>query len=580
MARGNSNWAASSPPRSQSPVRPRPAKSSPPNAASRVPPPPPPRPSKPGRRLSEPPNWTPFNDGGPFGIVPRRGLDPLALFSSEQLRDLAITNPMRLVTMLPDIHPSVDMALNTYLRLTCGEDACQVVAEDPDALAGEDGTVEPNQQDTVSLNAMWASLPSEAGGGFRGLRTMLAIQAALTGMLVVEAVPGPVLTGVSRVHPVDSLTTDFTRDNRDADLTLRQRQRWPVASGVSDARRGWLYDWVPLPPDRVFWRAMDQTVDGPHGRAPYASAVNEVIADLALMQDLRDAVHNAAWPRIEVGVNLAELHKVAVEVYRISDATRAAQWVTARFQEVVDYVANLNADDNLVHDSSGNVKTMEPGSFTGLEGVLSFLRQRIAQSLKTLPTLLGINDGSTFNYTSVEWAIYAQSLESMMCVVDEVLTDVANFHLRLIGSKSQAKAIRKGIRTNDLQVAANTKSTEITNATNMEKLGYLTHDQASMSVTGRKAVAPAQPGVVEPLPPEPVMAPGGAPPAGVKGTRKDKPGPKDSVGRKPGDTQEERNAKKNRPGSATLGVLERLGSALAAFKEAIWATEEEMDDAA
>lgn len=531
-------------------------------------------------RTTEPSHWQPFGEGGPFGIIPRRGVNPLSLFTSEQLREIAVTNPLRLVTQLPDMHPSVDMALNTALRLTCGEDMCSIVAEDQDAQVDEDGNNVPNQVDTASINAMWEQLPPEVGGGLRGLRTMLMVQALLTGQPVAEAVPGPLLKGVARVWPADALTTAFTRPDRDSDLVLRQHQRYPKPQPATGSAGipYFAYQWIELPADRVFWRAMDQGIDNPHGRAPYASAMNEVIADLALMQDLRDAVHNAAWPRIQVGVNLAELHKVAVEVYRITDPLKAAAWVTARFQEVVDYVGQLNADDNVVNDSSGEVKTMAPGSFTGLEGVLSFLRQRIAQSLKTLPTLLGINDGSTFNYTSVEWAIYAQSLESSICIVDEVLVDIANFHLRLIGSKAKAKAIRKSIRTNDAQVDANTLSTTITNATNLQKLGHIGPDQGSMMTVKKKPFGPAQPGVIEPIPPPPVAvgagggsAPAGTPPTGVKGTRKDKPGPRNlppgnNQNNRTGTTQEERNTKKGRPGSATL--IERLNAAFASFRDA------------
>lgn len=504
-------------------------------------------------RLSEAPHWTPYASGGGLGVIPRRGADPLSLFTSEQLRDLVVTNPMRVVMQLPRLHPSVDMALNTALRLTCGKDSVDIIAHkvNPD---GTQGDVDP--KDNASLDAMWAAaVPAECGGGLRGLRTMLMKHVILAGMIVLEAVPGPALSGVARLWPLDSLTCGFTRPSRNADIVLRQRQRYPgkpqqgsAFKPAASGPEGWAYGWVEMPPDRVFWGALDQDVDDPHGCAPYASALNEVIADLALMQDLRDAVHNAAWPRYQVGVNLAELHKVAVEVYHIHNPKAAAEWVTARYQEVVDYVAQLNADDNIVHDSSGDVKVLQPGSFDGLEGVLSFLRQRIAQSLKTLPTLLGINDGSTFNYTSVEWQIYAAGLETLADMVDEILVKAANLHLRLIGSKSRASCAREMIRTTDAQVDANTESTRIANETAKTKLGYTSNDQGSMSITGKPAVGKPVPGVIEPLP-APATGSFGKP-AARPGTSKAKPGKRNLPrnGNNTGTTQEERGAKKG-PGA-------------------------------
>lgn len=485
--------------------------------------------------------------------MPRRGTDPMALFTSEQLRDLVVVNPMRVVMQLPRLHPSVDMALNTALRLTCGKDSVDIIANDVDSSGATTG---PNSKDNAALDAMWkAAVPAECGGGLRGLRTMLMKHVILAGMIVAECVPGPALTGIARIWPVDSLTCGFTRPTRNADIILRQRQRYPskpqqgtAFSPAASGPEGWAYGWVDMPPDRVFWGALDQDIDDPHGCAPYASALNEVIADLALMQDLRDAVHNAAWPRYQVGVNLTELHKVAVEVYHIKNAKAAAEWVTARYQEVVDYVAQLNADDNIVHDSSGDVKVLQPGSFDGLEGVLSFLRQRIAQSLKTLPTLLGINDGSTFNYTSVEWQIYAAGLETLADMVDEILVKIANLHLRLIGSKSVATCAREMIRTTDAQVDANTESTKIANETAKTKLGYTTNDQGAMAITGKPAMGKPVPGVIEPLP-TPSTGSFGKP-APRAGTSKAKPGTRNLPrnGNNTGTTQEERGAKKG-PGA-------------------------------
>lgn len=491
-----------------------------------------PGPGRGKKRLTEPLGFNPYHAGG-AGIIARRNVDPTLLFDGDKLERMAVTNPLRLVRELPSLHPSVDMALNTAKRLTCPVDGIQIVADDvnPDGSSGD-----INAKDTAAIDALWDDQPSETGGSLRGLQTILTSHAILSGMAAVEVVPGPPLTGIKRIWPIDTLTTQLYRPSREADLILRQYQRWPLSTASK-----FDYGWQELPLDRVKWRSLDPEVDDPHGRAPYASATNEILADLALIQDLRDAVHNAAWPRIQVGVNLSELHKVAVEVYHLNTFKAASEWVTERFNTVVDYVSNLRPDDNVVNDSSGQVNNLQPGGFDGVEGVLSFLRQRIAQSLKTLPTLLGINDGSTFNYTSVEWAIYAQGLETMRSIIAEILVDVANQHLRLTGSTSRARVILTEIRTNDAQISANTESTNITNATNLEKLGYLTHDEAAVKVTGKKARGPAQPGVVEPMP---IAA---APPSGVTGTRKQgRPGPKNLPANpnSGGTTREERDTKK------------------------------------
>ena len=511
-----------------------------------------------GSRETEPARWTPYTGGG-LGIIARRAVvDPLFGSTSEQLEQFAGSQPMRLLSLLPDVHPGVGLALWNALRLTCPVDGFEVAAVKP----GEpDGEQELDTAATQSLRDMWASQPPEVGG-LAGFQTQLTIQALFTGLACCECVPGTALKGMYRIWPVDSLTISFGRIGRNDDVQPYQRQVHPTYSvfpgsgpavaaiGVGTPFSVAMYgaQYIPLSRDRFFWTAIDQQVDDPYGRAPYATALSEVLADLALMQDLRDAVHNSAWPRMEVGVDLAALHRVAVEVYRISDPKKATEWVNARFQETAKYVETMGSSDNIVHDSSGSVKNVQPGSFQGMEGVMNFLRNRLVQALKTLPTLMGISEGAT-NFNSVEWTIYAEGLETLRAIIAMIILSVCNLHLRLMGSTSVAIARYEKIRTNDSLVEANTKSVEITNATNLEKLGYESHDEACLQVTGHSPAGEAQPGVIEPaLLPQPETAT--ATPAQtskIKGTRKMGQDGTKKIPQNPntsGTTDEERAAKK------------------------------------
>ena len=448
-------------------------------------------------RESEPNSWYPTMAGG-IGLVVRRSTtNANSLLSVEGIEELAGRSPMRLLQELPAAHPTVGLAQWNALRTMWPAEGWgfraykptnETVAEGQDAGAG---TADPAGD--KSLVELLKQQPRELGG-LKGMACTLTSSLLFTGMSCIECVPfdedveGSLL-GLRRLWPVDSLTIAFGRPERDSDLQPYQKQRYPHHGAGGEMT--WMSEWVPLSLDRFLWTAIDQNVDDPFGLPPYGTAVNEVLADLALMRDLRDAVHNAAWPRMKVGVNLAELHKVAVEVYRITDPKKASEWVKSRFAEVVDYVDNLAPDDNIVCDTSGETKTHEPGSFTGLEGVLQFLRQRLVQALKSLPTLMGINDGSTYNYTSIEWAIYAAGLEAVRDIVMDLIAAALTLHLRLQGSQSIVKPWADKIRTNDALVEANTEEVKIRNSATKEALGYVTHDEASESITKRKAVKPA-----------------------------------------------------------------------------------------
>lgn len=438
------------------------------------------------------PNDASWFQRGFKGIIPRRGMgsNPLLDAKTSLLR-YAQDTPLRLMSILPDIHPSVGLATWNALRLACCQDDLRIVAVPVDQPDDSDDTDEPG---TTILNDLWSSLPNEIGG-LQGLQTTLTMQAMFTGLVCVEAVPGARGKGVTRVWPVDSLTVYFGRDDAQADLTPYQRQ-------VGGA---WGYQRLDM--SRFFWRSVDAWVDDPYGRAPYATALAEVLRDLAIIQDLTDCIHHAGWPRLAMGFNFTETYKIAVEVLGIRDPDEAAEWVMKQFDAVSALQAKIKADDTILYDGSSAVTVIEGGKGLGdLSKILEFLRQRVLQSLKTLPTLMGINDGSTQTYTTVEWRIYAEGLETMRGMVAELLTNAADLHLRLLGLPLKAKAVLKRIRTSDEQMDAATEATKIANAVEKRDQRWIDQNQASNEITGSDAVGPAP----APILPEPT--PGTRPP--------------------------------------------------------------------
>ena len=308
----------------------------------------------------------------------------------------------------------------------------------------------------------------------------------LTGLPFLECVPGPSLTGLRRLYPVDSLTLRFNREGDDDDVVAYQLQRFPRSDGKTGGD-------VRLDAARMFWRPLDNFPDDPYGRAPFAAALSEVLRDLALMQDLTDAIHNAAWPRLAIPFNFKEMFEIA-KLYGITDELEASEWVNKEFQNTVAEYNKLNPADNLHYDASGRVLAIEGGKgLASLEPILVYLRQRIMQALKTLPTLMGINDGATQTYTSVEFAVYAAGLESIRSLVVDLLVKAASLHLRLQGKPLIAKAKYEKIRTTDAQMEATTEQTRIANAVMKRDQGWITQDQASQEITGSDAVGEPKP---------------------------------------------------------------------------------------
>jgi hypothetical protein len=451
-----------------------------------TPPPRNPRPRIVGVRQTEPQGYNPYAQGG-FSVIPRRGTR-LDVCDRDGLQRVAEGSPLRLLKLLPEVHPAVGLALWNALRLACAPGDLNIVA-----VVDDGGAEDVDEAGSAALDALWRGLPREVGG-FRGLQTMLTQEALLTGMPCLEAVPGARMRGLAQVWPVDSLSIAFKRDQATGEVVPLQRQLFLKTGGEK------FQGYQVLKAETFFWLAVDPMVDEPYGRAPYAPAVAEALADIAMMVDLRDAIHHSAWPRYGHGFNFKEMHEVATTIYHLEDA-EAREWVQARFNEVMAQVASVRPDDDFVYDSAGDVKNLTPGDgFQAITGVLQFLRARVTQSLKSLPTLMGINDGSTQTYTTVEWGIYAAGLESVREIVADLIVNVANLHLRLLGMTCVAKTRVKPIRTTDGLLEAQSEKIRIDNEIRKVRLGWISEEEAAVAITGTPPVAPPMPGAYGEIP--------------------------------------------------------------------------------
>lgn len=431
-----------------------------------------PRPKVVAVRQSEPQGFNRYAQGG-FTVIPRRGVTH-DLCDSFSVQRMAQGSPLRLLKILPDLHPAVGLALSNALRLSCAPSDVKILAQRLDD--GKDDALE--QKGNAALESLWESLPSDIGG-FDGLLKQLVQEDILTGLCCVEAVPGKRLQGVAEVWPVDSLSIAFKRDADTGRIVPLQKQigyKPGVPHDLGYAR---------LDPETFFWHASDSMVDDPYGRAQYGPAVAECLADIAMMKDLRDAVHNSAWPRLAFSFNWNETYKVAKEQYNLQEP-KATEWVEERFNDLKSMVADFRPDDSIFHPSDADVKGLTPGDgFQAIKPVLEFLQGRVMQSLKAFPSLMGIALGNTETYGSIQWKVYALGLESSRDSVIAPLLKVANLHFRLLGLPLKAVAKIERIQTSDAIADAKAEAQKIENGVRKVQTGIWTMNEYSREITGR-----------------------------------------------------------------------------------------------
>lgn len=420
---------------------------------------------------------------GGENLIPKRTSLRLADMTGRKLADMADSDPARLLTLLRHIHPGVSKAHWDVQMQAIGPEGLSIVAVRVD----ESGNETKDEAGTRAIQELWDSQPCELGG-LAGIQSTLLTTTLFTGMAAAEGVPGPLLRGVYRVWPVDPLTLVFGRDSKDSDITPYQRQSVVLQGGAIKASPN-----KRLNKETFFWRALHNWVDEPEGASPYQTVTREVIADLALIQDLRDAVHNGAWPRYVVGFNFKETYEIAVKVMGITDPEEAGQWVHNRFKALVNALKKMPADQNFVVDTAGSVQALAAGNFAGIEAILAFLRQRIFWALKELPSLMG-EAAHSETYETVAFQVHTAGIETLRSVVLYPLVRIADLHLRLLGMRGlKAKAVYPRIRTSDALIDQQVEEYKIRNAAAKRDQRWQDQETSAIEVTGSGAVGEAPP---------------------------------------------------------------------------------------
>ncbi len=440
------------------------------------------------QRVSQPSWLSPGMLHG-FGFIPRRGAgewstDQTALRSIDYILILAKTQPLRVLTMLPDIMPEVGKAVWNGMRLGCGKNSVRLKAMTPDPTGRK---IQEAPDGTEAIKTLFESQPKEVGM-FEDLLGQNFLMTQFSGMCAVEAVPGPRNTGVKEIWPIDVLTTRFRRDEATKQVHLWQRVR--VYSVLPKTELKELYNgYVPLPMERTFYASLDSFPTDPYGRAPMAPLLLPVIEYTAFLKDLLLAWHRVGTPKWDIGFDYEMHAKIAREQIGLSDRAEIQEYVQTEFARAVDLFNGLNADDALFHDIKSVVSTKgSGGAWPNVKDIYDILRWRIVMAAKEMPTLMGIVEGNTETWSSVDWQIYAKGLETLVSKAARPLIEAAQLHLQLLGMPYVVHAEFEPVRANQRMVDAQSEQIEIDNELHKVWAGWQTNDEASMRITGSASI--------------------------------------------------------------------------------------------
>jgi len=418
--------------------------------------------------------------------------------------------------MLPDIVPEVGKAVWNGLRLGCSDGSVRIRAMIKDE-AGNNVSEAPDG--TQALNNLFDSLPAEVGG-FYGCLSQNYQQLLFTGMCAVEAIPGARNSGVAQIWPIDTLTLKFRRDPDTNLLGLWQKTR---VYTTPNSRNIW-HGFTPLPMDRTFWSSIDGFAGDPYGRPPMATVLFPVLEMIAFIKDLLLAWHRVGTPKWDVGFDYEMWARVAREQLGLSDRVEIQNYLEEERTKTVAEFSDLNADDAFFHDINSKVSVNgSGGQWPTVVDIYNILRWRMITGLKEMPTLMGVVEGNTETWSSVDWQIYAKGLQTGVCKAGYPLIEAGKLHLRLLGMPYAVEAEYEPIRANQRMVDAQAEQIEIDNEKNKVLCGWQTNDDASLRITGSKSVAEMDKealGLLKPVQPNNQNNSGAKRPTGTKGPSK------------------------------------------------------------
>jgi tmRNA-binding protein len=431
-----------------------------------------------GGRQTQPTNLNPLGNLS-YSFIPRRQ------YAGIDISDLTLYggDPFQLIDMLIDVSPEVSLALWNTVRLVNTNFTYKVMLPS--------GTRELAKGKAV-LDALLERINADYGG-MRALITSWCISLFSKGACAGEIALTDDLSDIDDIYAVQPNTIHFERDFYTQKLVPFQQQ---VMSTTGN--QGWGYGAFPyrrLNPATFGYIPFDAPADDPYGRSPMASALQVVIFDLQVMKDLRQSIHANAWGRLDIKLLEEALLKNAPQgIQRDPTGEKARKFIADQLAAFQTDYAQIKPDDAFIHLDSVEVSSVDSsGKIFNADALVRIIERRFFRALKQLPTFMGSNEGTTETHSTVQLVITVNSIQSYQGSIANLIEKLFDVALQIYGINGRAKVEFDTVRATDRLMDANADLAEIQVAAQKRDQGWITQDDASISVTGSKAVGEPKP---------------------------------------------------------------------------------------
>lgn len=413
--------------------------------------------------------------GGVFGALPKKTQSDLGLDDSTLSR-LSVDD---LITTLIDAHPDVSYAVWNFLRLGNSGYTLSVSNVDNDEKF-EQGELEVKS--FIKRLAQPNIFNFELSRHFDKVINQLMLSTIVRGACSLEMVLTSNYDDVAFLAPVDTATIDFKYENG---------RYIPYQDEET----------LSLDIPTFLYEGLDELIDDPYGRSPLLGAINAVMFQLQILNDLKAVVHNQGYPRFDITI-IEEVLLNRMPISIRNNEEKKQKWLNQKLADIINMYNNLNPDDSFVHFNSVEVDMVGGGkggtAMIDPEKLMHAIDNLIMAGLKTLSTILGRRStGNTESFAKMEIKLYMKGVEAIQGVVERLMSRALTLFLNIKGMQGVVNFKFKPMEIRTSMETAQFEQIHLINCQFKRDQGWISQDEAAMLAVGHSPVADAPSSNVE-----------------------------------------------------------------------------------